>query len=104
MFSFTADHGRSSTNPENFWKISNEQVTSLITGTAFVDHVSFRYLSKHPTLRPHMRMILVEWLVSLQQRFGLLQETLLMGVSVLDRFMSNTSYEVSRNKFQLVGR
>lgn len=62
-----------------------------------------RYLNKHPSLRPHMRMILVEWLVSLQGRYKLLQETLLMTVSVLDRFMSETGYEVSRSKFQLVG-
>ncbi|OQR76449.1 G2/mitotic-specific cyclin-B-like [Tropilaelaps mercedesae] len=62
-----------------------------------------QYLSKHCALRPHMRMILIEWLVSLQGRYKLLQETLLMTVSVLDRFMSETSYEVSRRKFQLVG-
>jgi len=62
-----------------------------------------QYLQKHPTLRAHMRMILVEWLVSLQARFKLLQETLLMTVSILDRYMSETNMEVSRSKFQLVG-
>ncbi|XP_003739362.1 G2/mitotic-specific cyclin-B [Galendromus occidentalis] len=62
-----------------------------------------QYLQKHPTLRAHMRMILVEWLVSLQARFKLLQETLLMTVSILDRYMSETDMEVSRSKFQLVG-
>lgn len=51
-----------------------------------------------------MRMILVEWLVSLQARFKLLQETLLMTVSILDRYMSETNMEVSRSKFQLVGK
>lgn len=62
-----------------------------------------QYLQKHPTLRAHMRMILIEWLVSLQARFKLLQETLLMTASILDRFMSVTNMEVSRSKFQLVG-
>ncbi|OQR76447.1 G2/mitotic-specific cyclin-B-like [Tropilaelaps mercedesae] len=62
-----------------------------------------QYLVKHPALQEHMRMVLVEWLVSLQVRFGLLQETLLTAVAILDRFMSSTGYEISRTKFQLVG-
>lgn len=87
------------------------QLYLIFTGRSFRETsngtllgLSRRYLSKHTSLRPHMRMILIEWLVSLQSRYKLLQETLLMTVSILDRFMSDTSFEVSRSKFQLVGK
>uniref|UniRef100_A0A8C5MKD6 Cyclin B2 n=1 Tax=Leptobrachium leishanense TaxID=445787 RepID=A0A8C5MKD6_9ANUR len=48
-----------------------------------------------------MRAILVDWLVSVHSRFQLLQETLYMGVGIMDRFLQ--VQPVSRNKLQLVG-
>lgn len=102
--------------PPDVLDIDEDDVEHLEFSSEYVKHIYvylFRletqfqvkpaYLSKHTSLRPHMRMILIEWLVSLQSRYKLLQETLLMTVSILDRFMSDTSFEVSRSKFQLVG-
>lgn len=48
-----------------------------------------------------MRSILVDWLVQVHLRFHLLQETLFLTVSILDRFLQEQP--VSRNKLQLVG-
>ncbi|KAG8440422.1 hypothetical protein GDO86_006248 [Hymenochirus boettgeri] len=48
-----------------------------------------------------MRAILVDWLIQVHSRFQLLQETLYMGIAVMDRFLQ--VQPVSRNKLQLVG-
>ncbi|XP_063301779.1 G2/mitotic-specific cyclin-B2-like [Pelobates fuscus] len=48
-----------------------------------------------------MRSILVDWLVSVHCRFQLLQETLYMGIAIMDRFLQ--VQPVSRTKLQLVG-
>ena len=61
------------------------------------------YLSQHEGLSPKMRMILIQWLVSLQGRFRLLQDTLLLSISILDRVLSMASIKVRRADFQLVG-
>ncbi|XP_003745381.1 G2/mitotic-specific cyclin-B-like [Galendromus occidentalis] len=61
------------------------------------------FLKEHPELRPNMRMILIEWLVSLTNRFKLLQDTLLLCVSILDRVLSTSKIRVNRSNFQLLG-
>ncbi|XP_063782259.1 G2/mitotic-specific cyclin-B2-like [Pseudophryne corroboree] len=48
-----------------------------------------------------MRAILVDWLVQVHSRFQLLQETLYLGIAIMDRFLQ--VQPVSRNKLQLVG-
>ncbi|XP_018419735.1 PREDICTED: G2/mitotic-specific cyclin-B2 [Nanorana parkeri] len=48
-----------------------------------------------------MRGILVDWLVQVNSRFQLLQETLYMGIAIMDRFLQ--VQPVSRGKLQLVG-
>lgn len=48
-----------------------------------------------------MRGILIDWLVQVHLRFHLLQETLYLTVSILDRFLQ--CQEVPKNKLQLVG-
>ncbi|KAG8575866.1 hypothetical protein GDO81_009691 [Engystomops pustulosus] len=48
-----------------------------------------------------MRAILVDWLVQVHSRFQLLQETLYMGIAIMDRFLQVQL--VSRSKLQLVG-
>ncbi|XP_075064180.1 G2/mitotic-specific cyclin-B2-like [Mixophyes fleayi] len=52
-------------------------------------------------LNERMRAILVDWLVQVHSRFQLLQETLYMGIAIMDRFLQVQS--VSRNNLQLVG-
>lgn len=48
-----------------------------------------------------MRAILIDWLCQVHHRFRLLQETLYMTVSIIDRFLQ--VHPVSRSKLQLVG-
>ncbi|XP_061414070.1 G2/mitotic-specific cyclin-B2 [Lethenteron reissneri] len=48
-----------------------------------------------------MRSILVDWLVQVQMKFRLLQETLYLTVSIIDRYLQN--HEVLSGSLQLVG-
>ncbi|XP_053575883.1 G2/mitotic-specific cyclin-B2 [Bombina bombina] len=59
-----------------------------------------RYLEGRE-VNERMRAILVDWLVQVHSRFQLLQETLYMGIAIMDRFLQ--VQPVSRNKLQLVG-
>ncbi|KAM8973094.1 G2/mitotic-specific cyclin-B2 isoform 2-T2 [Pelodytes ibericus] len=52
-------------------------------------------------INERMRAILVDWLVQVHSRFQLLQETLYMGIALMDRFLQ--VQPVSRSKLQLVG-
>ncbi|XP_072113915.1 G2/mitotic-specific cyclin-B1 [Mobula birostris] len=49
----------------------------------------------------NMRAILVDWLVQVHRKFQLLQETLYMTVSIIDRFLQDNP--VTKNNLQLVG-
>ncbi|KAK9764061.1 B-type cyclin [Basidiobolus ranarum] len=59
------------------------------------------YMSRQSELEWHMRGILLDWLVQVHERFGMLQETLFLSVNYIDRFLSLK--EVSIEKLQLVG-
>lgn len=59
------------------------------------------YMSKQPDITSSMRTILVDWLVEVAEEYRLHPETLFLGVSYVDRFLSAMS--VIRNKLQLVG-
>ncbi|XP_044264749.1 G2/mitotic-specific cyclin-B2 [Tribolium madens] len=59
------------------------------------------YLAGHKST-PRMRTILVNWLVQVQQNFGLCLETLHMCVSITDRYLQH-NLTVDRNNLQLVG-
>ncbi|KAM7290422.1 G2/mitotic-specific cyclin-A-like [Ixodes scapularis] len=59
------------------------------------------YMSKQPDITSSMRAILVDWLVEVAEEYRLHPETLFLGVSYVDRFLSAMS--VIRNKLQLVG-
>ncbi|EHA98138.1 G2/mitotic-specific cyclin-B1 [Heterocephalus glaber] len=49
----------------------------------------------------NMRSLLIDWLVRVQVKFRLLQETMYMTVSIIDRFMQNNC--VPKKMLQLVG-
>ncbi|XP_077119977.1 G2/mitotic-specific cyclin-B2-like [Ranitomeya variabilis] len=59
-----------------------------------------RYL-EGKEVNERMRAILVDWLVQVHSRFQLLQETLYMGIAIMDRFLQ--VQPISRGKLQLVG-
>lgn len=62
--------------------------------------IRLRYLDGKE-VNERMRAILVDWLVQVHSRFQLLQETLYMGVAIMDRFLQ--VQPISRGKLQLVG-
>ncbi|XP_009635576.2 G2/mitotic-specific cyclin-B1 [Egretta garzetta] len=49
----------------------------------------------------NMRAILIDWLVQVQVKFGLQQETLYMAVAIIDRFLQDNA--VTKEVLQLVG-
>lgn len=58
------------------------------------------YLYKQTQLKPRMRLILVDWLVEMHQRFRLLPETLFLAINTMDRFMSVEVVQI--DKLQLL--
>ncbi|KAL1200928.1 Cyclin-A3-4 [Cardamine amara subsp. amara] len=52
-------------------------------------------------LTPHMRAILVDWLVEVAEEYKLVSDTLYLTVSYIDRFLSSKA--INRQKLQLVG-
>ena len=59
------------------------------------------YMSKQQDINPKMREILVDWMVEVQLKFKLKEETLFLSIHILDRFLERRL--VSRTKLQLVG-
>ncbi|MCJ1308977.1 hypothetical protein MMC25_002632 [Agyrium rufum] len=59
------------------------------------------YMDKQAEIQWSMRSVLMDWLVQVHHRFGLLPETLYLTVNYIDRFLS--SKVVSLGKLQLVG-
>nr|XP_034370257.1 G2/mitotic-specific cyclin-B1-like isoform X1 [Arvicanthis niloticus] len=59
-----------------------------------------KYLLGHE-VTGNMRAILIDWLIQVQMKFKLLQETMYMTVSIIDRFMQNSC--VPKKMLQLVG-
>lgn len=70
-----------------------------------------RQLEEEQSVRPkyllgrevtgNMRAILIDWLIQVQMKFRLLQETMYMTVSIIDRFMQDSC--VPKKMLQLVG-
>ncbi len=59
------------------------------------------YLPRQPTLNKQMRMILVDWMVEIQENFELNHETLYQAVKITDLYLAKES--VIKEKLQLVG-
>ncbi|XP_077294121.1 uncharacterized protein LOC143916755 [Arctopsyche grandis] len=59
------------------------------------------YMNKQPELNDNMRCILLDWLVSISDEYEFASETLYLGISYIDRFLSKMS--VVRSKLQLLG-
>lgn len=59
------------------------------------------YMDIQTELKWSMRSVLIDWVVQVHTRFGLLPETLFLAVNFIDRFLSLKI--VSLNKLQLVG-
>ena len=59
--------------------------------------------SRRSEITGKMRSILVDWLIQVHQRFDLLQETMYLTVSIMDRYLSLRFDDVTRENLQLVG-
>jgi G2/mitotic-specific cyclin 3/4 len=59
------------------------------------------YMDNQTEIQWSMRSVLMDWLVQVHNRFGLLPETLFLTVNYIDRFLSQKI--VSIGKLQLVG-
>ena len=46
------------------------------------------YMKKQPEINEKMRAILIDWLIQVHLRFGLLAETLYLTVTIIDRYLS----------------
>lgn len=53
-----------------------------------VYQVPEKYIESHSQINQRMRAILVDWLVQVHDKFRLLQETLFLTVSILDRYLA----------------
>lgn len=45
-------------------------------------------MAQQPQINSRMRTILIDWLIQVHLRFTLLQETLYLTVSIIDRYLS----------------
>ena len=59
------------------------------------------YFERQKELQGHMRAILVDWLVEVQENFELNHETLYLAVKLVDLYLSKKI--VKRESLQLVG-
>ncbi|KAH6836662.1 Aldolase-type TIM barrel family protein [Perilla frutescens var. hirtella] len=59
------------------------------------------YLETQKDITPHMRGILINWLIEVHQKFDLMEETLFLTVTLLDRYLSLEL--IKKSEIQLVG-
>ncbi|KAL7130574.1 hypothetical protein ABFS83_13G143100 [Erythranthe nasuta] len=59
------------------------------------------YMGNQKEITPQMRGILINWLVEVHLKFDLMQETLFLTATLLDRYLSLES--IKKNEMQLVG-
>jgi cyclin B len=59
------------------------------------------YIGSQPEINPKMRAILVDWLVEVAYKFGLMPESFYLTIYIIDRFLSLQA--VPRRELQLVG-
>ncbi|KAL5568367.1 hypothetical protein UlMin_024942 [Ulmus minor] len=59
------------------------------------------YMTIQTDITPQMRSILINWLIEVHFKFDLMQETLYLTVTLLDRFLSEVT--IKKNEMQLVG-
>jgi cyclin A len=59
------------------------------------------YMDSQPEINPHMRAILVDWLVEVAEEYKLASETLYLTINYIDRYLGLK--QVPRCKLQLIG-
>ena len=51
-------------------------------------HVPPTYMTGQANINSKMRSILIDWLIQVHQRFNLLQESLYLTISIIDRYLA----------------
>ena len=79
----------------------NEEIFEYMRGLEQRMAPNPHYMDKQTEIQWSMRAVLMDWIVQVHHRFGLLPETLFLTVNLIDRFLSQKV--VSLTKLQLVG-
>jgi hypothetical protein len=78
----------------------NRSIISNFRKVEVVEQVA-NYMSSQTDINANMRSLLIDWLVDVGRKFQLLDETLFIAVTVMDKFLEKRI--VSRSKLQLIG-
>jgi hypothetical protein len=88
-------------NPQYVVEYSRE-IYEYLQKTENVNSPTFGYFNGfQKNITEKMRSILVDWLMDVHSKFGLLPETLFLTINLLDRYLSKA--QVEGTKFQLLG-
>ena len=79
-----------------------KDINTYLKKREVVYQVPPNYIQSHAHISERMRAILVDWLVQVNDKFRLLQETLFLTVSLLDRYLA-VDTKVAKADLQLVG-
>ena len=91
-----------STN-ENFVPMEyiNEIWDSFIEKEKFNNYSYINIINKQTDIKDPMRSILIDWLISLQNKFFYNSKTLFLAIKLIDRYLSEK--QIFRERFQLLG-
>lgn len=78
-----------------------DDIFDLLFQRQYLYMVNPSYMKSQPQIKWSLRGILVNWLVSIHQKFRLLGETLFVTINILDRYLEKV--EVPLDRLQLVG-
>ena len=88
-------------NPQNV-EVYKKRITLFLLKKDPSRKISPTFLSHQKNISEKMRGILVDWLVDVSLRFGLLDETLFSAIWIMDRYLSKEE-SLSKNLLQLLG-
>ncbi|GAV00216.1 hypothetical protein RvY_11098 [Ramazzottius varieornatus] len=100
--------------PDNVQDIYIDEIGNESLVCAYVEHI-YAYLHQREkdvvaanymdklSVNTRMRAILIDWMVSVQYKFHMCQDTLYLAVSIVDRFMSTPELDITKEELQLVG-
>ena len=87
IISLQAD-ARDRDDPFSCTEYVNEIHAHMMTSeTRPIYRISKEFLSRQMNISDHHRSVLIDWLVQVQRKFMLLQETLYITVDILDRYL-----------------
>jgi len=87
-------------NPQQVFEYVPD-ILRVLQRVEMLDAPSPRYLDLQAHVNEKMRGILVDWLVSVQQKYKLKDETVFLAVSLIDRYLALKA--TARQRLQLVG-